>query len=357
MSETCHVPCSSRCRSVVTRNVWSADKLAAPSPLLPPGRLAGKAVPPEVSGIAYASAPLLMSDERKMDDAENGLQAEGDGDANAAEVVSNNDLANRQRRQQVKQACQQCRRRKIKVHALSPPPSPCRPCQKGRLACAYELPPGRTRVQAMIESHQRLRDELHSYTSLIHSLRCADANSSIHMLGRLRHGDYDSALVVTDHANRSASPGDHIYPWEDSSDEGHHQRARDVDLLAPIDAFAPFRHDAGSVHPPSHSAHDKPSPVCEHHDTVPPQTTSSAFATSHGLPANTTTTNPGIFIIHSSDPRMARQRSEMDYQPRGNYGFQQAEMPLHLTLPSEDRRGTCQDPDEHRASAHGKAHV
>jgi len=233
----------------------------------------------------------------------------------------------------VRQACQQCRRRKIKVHAPSLPssrcervnifPNPlyqcdevqpvCRPCQKGGLACAYELPPGQTRVQALMESYHRLQDELRSYKSLIHSLQCADANSSTHMLGRLRHGDYDSALVITNHANRSASLGDHIYPWEDSSDESHHQRTRDVGLLPPIDAFAPFRYDAGSAYPSSHSAHDKPSPAYEHHDTVPSQITSSTFAASYGLPANTTTTKPGIFIMHNSDPRVAYQRSEMHY--------------------------------------------
>jgi hypothetical protein len=57
-----------------------------------------------------------MSDEGHMDDSESGLLNEGDGDAGADDVVSNSDLANRRRRQQVRQACQQCRRRKIKVH-------------------------------------------------------------------------------------------------------------------------------------------------------------------------------------------------------------------------------------------------
>jgi hypothetical protein len=156
-----------------------------------------------------------------------------------------------------------------------------------------------------MESHHRLQDELRSYKSLIHSLQCADANSSTHMLGRLRQGDYDSALVGTNHANILASPEDRIYPWEDSSHEGHHQRARDVDLLPPVDAFAPFRHDAGSVYPSSHSAYDKPSPAYEHHERVPHQTTPSTFAASYGLRANTTTKNPGIFIMHNSDPRMA----------------------------------------------------
>jgi hypothetical protein len=77
-----------------------------------------------------------------------------------------------------------------------------------------------------------------------------------------------------------------------------------------------------------------PPPAYEHHDPMSPQTTSSTFAAFHGLPANATTTNPGIF--NNSDPRMAYQRSEMHHQSRGNHGYQQAEMPLHSTLPSED---------------------
>lgn len=60
-----------------------------------------------------------MSDEGHMDDADSGLLNEGDGDTGADDVVSNSDLANRRRRQQVRQACQQCRRRKIKVHIPS----------------------------------------------------------------------------------------------------------------------------------------------------------------------------------------------------------------------------------------------
>jgi len=64
--------------------------------------------------------PSQMSDEGLMDDAENGLQAEGDVETGADDVVSNSDLANRRRRQQVRQACQQCRRRKIKVHIPLP---------------------------------------------------------------------------------------------------------------------------------------------------------------------------------------------------------------------------------------------
>jgi hypothetical protein len=183
----------------------------------------------------------------------------------------------------------------------------------------------------MMESQQRLRDELHSHTSLIHSLRCADANASIQMLGRLRHGEYDSALLGTDHATRSASPGDRIYPWEESSDEGHHPRDRDADLLPPIDGFTNIRHDTGDVYSPSH---EKPEHTYDHRAAMPPRGSSSNFAGPHVLSANNTTMNSGgMNLMHNSDPRMAYHRAEMQYQSRG---YQHAEMPLHPPLPSKD---------------------
>jgi hypothetical protein len=114
-------------RSMPDRRSSSRPKHSQ-SKLPPRGRLAGKAVSSVVSVIAHASAsPRMMSDEGHMDDSESGLLNEGDGDAGADDVVSNSDLANRRRRQQVRQACQQCRRRKIKVHIPSP--------------CPYFIPP------------------------------------------------------------------------------------------------------------------------------------------------------------------------------------------------------------------------
>lgn len=50
-----------------------------------------------------------------MDEVETDTAPDVDGDTGTDDVVSNGDLANRRRRQQVRQACQQCRRRKIKV--------------------------------------------------------------------------------------------------------------------------------------------------------------------------------------------------------------------------------------------------
>jgi hypothetical protein len=188
----------------------------------------------------------------------------------------------------------------------------------------------------MMESQQRLRDELHSHTSLIHSLRCAEANASINMLGRLRQGDYDSALLGTDHGIRSTSPGDRIYPWEESGDEGHHHqpRSRSAELLPSIDGFAHIRHDAGNIYS---SSHDKPDHAYDHRAAaMHPQGSSSNFA--GGGPHGNMTSGGGVAIMPNSDPRMAYQRAEMQqYQPRGNHGYQHAaDMSLHPPLPSKD---------------------
>ena len=59
-----------------------------------------------------------MSGESNMDEVETDIAPDVDGDTGADDAVSNGDLANRRRRQQVRQACQQCRRRKIKVQTL-----------------------------------------------------------------------------------------------------------------------------------------------------------------------------------------------------------------------------------------------
>lgn len=63
-----------------------------------------------------------MSGESNMDEVETDIAPDVEGDTGADDTVSNGDLANRRRRQQVRQACQQCRRRKIKVD--DPPASP-----------------------------------------------------------------------------------------------------------------------------------------------------------------------------------------------------------------------------------------
>jgi hypothetical protein len=57
-----------------------------------------------------------------MDEVDTDTAPDADGDVGVDDAVSNGDLANRRRRQQVRQACQQCRRRKIKVHTPADKP-------------------------------------------------------------------------------------------------------------------------------------------------------------------------------------------------------------------------------------------
>jgi hypothetical protein len=57
-----------------------------------------------------------------MDEVDTDIAPDADGDVGVDDAVSNGDLANRRRRQQVRQACQQCRRRKIKVHTPADKP-------------------------------------------------------------------------------------------------------------------------------------------------------------------------------------------------------------------------------------------
>jgi hypothetical protein len=59
-----------------------------------------------------------MSGESNMDEVETDIAHDVDGDLGTDDTVSNGELAKRRRRQQVRQACQQCRRRKIKVQTL-----------------------------------------------------------------------------------------------------------------------------------------------------------------------------------------------------------------------------------------------
>ena len=67
--------------------------------------------------VTYTPYPT-MSGESNMDEVEIDIAHDVDGDIGTDDAVSNGDLANRRRRQQVRQACQQCRRRKIKVQTL-----------------------------------------------------------------------------------------------------------------------------------------------------------------------------------------------------------------------------------------------
>jgi hypothetical protein len=293
--------------------------------------------------VSYEYHYSKMNGEGNMDEAETDAapDVDGDGDVGIDDIVSNGDLANRRRRQQVRQACQQCRRRKIKViiptHSLTRTSTAlssnltdqcdevrpvCRPCLKARLACAYELPPGQTRAQAMVESQQRLREELHSHTSFIHALRCTDANSSVQMLSRLRRGDYDTALPGAELATRSHSPGSRLYPWEEHAGERQRRRSRDAEMLPPIESFPPGRHDSAPHYLP-------------HHDRAP--IPAQAFPPSYPAPQNIPVDMMNSNRMHAYDARLpTNSRPEPQYQQRGNPSYQQLGIPHPSTLPSND---------------------
>jgi hypothetical protein len=92
----------------------------------------------------------------------------------------------------------------------------CTSCLRGQLRCAYELPAGQTRTQALIESQKRLREELHSHVSLIHALRCVDPDAATQTLKHLRQGSYDGTLLGKNPASRRMELGSQIFSWERS---------------------------------------------------------------------------------------------------------------------------------------------
>lgn len=188
----------------------------------------------------------------------------------------------------------------------------------------------------MMESQQRLRDELHSHTSLIHTLRCVDINSSIQMLGRLRHGEYDSALLGTDVANRSSPPGERVYPWEDAADEIQPQRSRNADVKPQhVDGFPPARHDSTTFYPPPNLAHDKPDHPYDH-GQVPGPAFPPNFPPPHGMPASTAMMGPGNVHGYDHQRLPSFQRPDLQFQPRGSPSYHQGELPHQSTLPSND---------------------
>jgi hypothetical protein len=68
----------------------------------------------------------------------------------------------------------------------------------------------------LIESRQRLREELHSHVSLIHALRYVDADAATQTLKHLRQGSYDGTLLGKNAASRRMELGTRVFPWERS---------------------------------------------------------------------------------------------------------------------------------------------
>jgi len=124
----------------------------------------------------------------------------------------------RKRRQQGTQACQRCRIRKVKCDEARPR---CGSCRKRHFECAYELPAGQTRTQALIQSQQDLREQMRSNVSFIYALRCVGSNEATQMLCRLRKGDYDESLLGERSTfGQGTAPTSEGFPWDDAAN-GH----------------------------------------------------------------------------------------------------------------------------------------
>lgn len=185
-----------------------------------------------------------------------------------------------------------------------------------------------------MESQQRLRDELHSHASLVHSLRVCDANSSIQMLSRLRHGDYDSALLGTELASRSNASGDRLYPWEDHTDDRQRQRPQEGDLLPSIDAFPQVRQE-GVLYPLSRPSMDKAGLPYER-PAVTSQAYPPSFAGPHGIPASHAMMDGGS-IPPYGQRLPSYQHPDMQAQVRRSSSYhQQSDMSHMSTVPSND---------------------
>lgn len=124
---------------------------------------------------------------------------------------------------------------------------------KGRLVCAYELPAGQTRNQALSHDLHRLQDRLHTYSSLIHVLRCTDSDNSSQILDHLRRGKYDSSLPCNDFASETVPHADRVYPWEESPTKDPLQSPSWDNNLPPIHDLMPIQSDSSAIRSTWHS--------------------------------------------------------------------------------------------------------
>jgi hypothetical protein len=105
---------------------------------------------------------------------------------------------------------------------------------KAKAACEYELPAGQTRKQALAEKQRRLQGQLRTIASLIHALRCVDANTSVRILRHLRHGDYDGILLCDNSSSDIAQHADKVYPWKDLTSDEQPQPGNRHNVLPPV---------------------------------------------------------------------------------------------------------------------------
>lgn len=102
---------------------------------------------------------------------------------------------------------------------------------------------GQTRTQALIQSEQRLREELRSHGSLIYTLRCVGSDEATQILCRLRQGAYDKALSGRNFNFGSKEPTSEVFPWEYPAREDVGLLNPDLGILSHIPAFRDVRSD------------------------------------------------------------------------------------------------------------------
>nr|OQO30929.1 hypothetical protein B0A51_04156 [Rachicladosporium sp. CCFEE 5018] len=134
------------------------------------------------------------------------------------------------RRHQGKQACQQCRRRKIKCDETRPN---CKSCGKAKLTCEYEQPAGQTRQQALVENQSKIQHELEAHASLISTLRTLPSNAAVEILNRLRGGQYDGILVDRRESRDGTEGQQGSFPWEYSVDNAEEDASGEEDEAYP----------------------------------------------------------------------------------------------------------------------------
>ncbi|KAK6439874.1 hypothetical protein LTR95_003906 [Oleoguttula sp. CCFEE 5521] len=149
-----------------------------------------------------------MSDSRAVDVAS---WTDGEASSTVGALHEDKSAGNKKRRHQGKQACQKCRRRKIKCDETRPK---CKSCGKAKLPCQYELPAGQTRQQALVENQSKIQHELEAHASLISTLRTLPTDAANEVLTRLREGQYDGILVGRRESLDDTEVQQISYPWE-----------------------------------------------------------------------------------------------------------------------------------------------
>ncbi|KAK6416921.1 hypothetical protein LTR95_017399 [Oleoguttula sp. CCFEE 5521] len=171
-----------------------------------------------------------------------------DGEASSSVDALHEDesAGNKKKRHQGKQACQQCRRRKMKCDETRPS---CKSCSKARLTCEYELPAGQTRQQALVENQSKIQHELEAHASLISTLRTVRSNAAVEVLNRLRGGQYDGILVGGRESRNGTEVQQGSFPWEYPVDNAEEDASGEEDEAYPdVKASLPQRYTQSFGH-------------------------------------------------------------------------------------------------------------